>query len=182
MGCDIHVFIEYTTSNPLESSWSCFGEEINPGRDYLMFSTLADGVRGSNKDSMPIKGLPNYKTLSYEAKDHFFNYVVDSEDQIFDDNCITMEKALRYHSLNPHKLIYNDKKELLWAYNPDLHSHSWLTLDEYRKALNTYIILAKDMWGEDESDIGIEWGAILNVMEYFEKKGAFVRLVFCFDN
>ncbi len=51
MGCDIHVFIEYSRKPELEKStgrrfWDNFGARFNPGRDYLMFALLA-GVRGT---------------------------------------------------------------------------------------------------------------------------------------
>lgn len=65
MGCDIHAFIEYTSSGDLDVDYvDCFCE-LELDRSYDMFSKLAN-VRGFYKESSDPKGLPS--NISYNVK------------------------------------------------------------------------------------------------------------------
>jgi len=58
--------------------------------------------------------------------------------------------------------------EKMFVSNPDWHSHSWLTTDEYASVVE----------GTGEP----EYEAILAAMRSFEEGGAKARIVFWFDN
>jgi hypothetical protein len=131
MGCDIHMFIEYS---PYEGqggrSWRSMGGRYNPGRDYDMFEVMA-GVRGDAAVFEP-RGVPEGH-LSWEAADYL--------------------------------------KE-----DTDLHSHSWLTGDEYCRAYGERLM--RSTYGPP--DIGYEM--IMVVMQAFKERGVPARVVFAFDN
>ena len=63
MGADIHMYAEYRNKNQAQEDqkqgrkpyWYCYGDQINPGRNYTLFGILA-GVRGQYEDSFEPKG------------------------------------------------------------------------------------------------------------------------------
>lgn len=180
MGCDIHMYIQYTNKKYAEEDkakgkepwWQGFGGQINPGRNYGMFGTLA-GVRYApeNEDKMfEPKGLPDFG-LSWEAKDDLFLMIDDGPDACDEKTC-TLEQAKRWG-----RPIINDSKGKPYkTYHPDWHSHSWLTVDEFAKALRWY--KADSGYGP-----GVEWSTMLKTMRSLEAKGKnVVYVVFWFDN
>lgn len=75
MGCDIHVWLEYSTFNHGDHAateyrgkpyWRAMTDCFNPGRDYLMFGIMA-AVRAEEYAIFHPRGLP--EGLSYTAKE-----------------------------------------------------------------------------------------------------------------
>jgi hypothetical protein len=135
MGCDIHMWLEYSpyATNDGEPSWYSFTENYNPGRDYHMFSIMA-GVR-TDDDSEQLyerRGMPKGK-MSWTA-----------DEQLKADN--------------------------------DLHSHSWLTFDEFAHCMGTRYLTNE--WGPP--DVG--WDVMLITMKAFNDREVPTRILFAFDN
>ena len=195
MGCDIHMFIEYSdfTGQDGEPHWSTFGGECGPGRDYKMFGLMA-GVRGREELYQP-KGLPDGK-MSHRADSYMWILINDEYAEKGYEGYTSLAQAQSWR-----EEIENDKDgKPRRVKNPDLHSHTWLTLSEYRHILNHYKVGDKadhiTAEGEDREaalqaaaalvgsqdfyDIGYD--AVLAVMETFAARGWPTRLIICFDN
>ncbi len=175
MGCDIHIYIEYKTKN--SSMWHCFGERLNPGRNYTMFGMLA-GVREPELKLFDPKGLP--QKLSYVTQSDVSLTISDNVDFSDCSQFCTSKKAEEYNESyikykNHYGLVggYVDESKKS-VYNPDWHSHSWLNLEEYNKCI--------EKWRKISTFKEIEYEIILDIMEGFEKRGCDCRLVFWFDN
>lgn len=171
MGADIHVYIEYKEKT--SSMWHCFGERLNPGRDYDMFGIMA-GVRYPSNKLFEPRGLP--KNLSYEAESDVIYFVNNNPDLKNVSGFCTSAQAEEYNeSYLKYKSYYGlvggyvDESKTK-VYNSDWHSHSWLNLEEYKKCVN------------QRDSIFIKYEIILDIMEGFEKRGHDCRLVFWFDN
>ena len=185
MGCDIHMYVEYTNKKRLAESklpavegkikvdeyWYTFGGHINPGRNYAMFGMLSQGVRSDFSNGMVPKGLP--EVLGFNAHDDAFMYISDTPDE--DGNTTTLEKAINWGG----KIINDINGKPRWTENPNWHSHSWLTTEEYEKALDNYAALSKDeSWGYP-----LEYRALLAAMKALEHGGETIaRVVFWFDS
>ena len=189
MGADIHMYIEYTYKSEITEYekhlsegiepdklrnpyWRDFGGRINPGRNYIMFGILSEGVRYNTPNTFPAKGLPD--DLGWSSRDDAFLYITEKGGE---ENTCTMEQALRWTQSGHRKLINSIDGKPTWVEHPDWHSHSWLTTEEYEKALEYYKD-DKDNWGNPL----IEYEAILAVMKSIESNGGVCRLVFWFDN
>jgi hypothetical protein len=165
MGCDIHTYIEYSfDARPLsdELYWRTFGGRINPQRDYHMFGILA-GVRWREYQLYAPRGLP--EDLAFITSGDAYLWITDNPNE---HEC-TRGQAESWG--NP--IFTQGKAE--FTMNPDWHSHSWLTPDEYAAALGTYMIKTGDVYAP-------EWDVMLATMRALEERGAEVRLVFWFDN
>ncbi|MBU2233152.1 MAG: hypothetical protein KKG69_17950 [Alphaproteobacteria bacterium] len=172
MGCDIHCYIEHATpgDNPY---WMSFGGRINPGRDYQMFSLLADVRNYDPKTPVLVepRGLPD--GMGYAASSDAYLYV--SDDLAVTDGCCSQKDAERWVSSGLSTWIGDDKKRVT---GPDWHSHSWMTLDEWRSAVNAHAEgLASGGWKIDPAYL-----AVTEAMQAFENAGEIVRIVFWFDN
>jgi hypothetical protein len=180
MGCDIHVFIEYSRKPEIEKStdrrfWDNFGAHFNPGRDYQMFALLA-GVRGTYDKSREPKGRLEYNELGYRTQDYIYRYIVDEIDEGETEKYVLREKVESWVKYGA--VISCDH----WISDPDLHSHSWMTLKELEEVFEDYLPLSRLEWGA-EASISIEWQAIASAMRILEDGGKNdVRIVFCFDN
>jgi len=158
MGCDIHCYIEYKRKD--WNSWSPFGGCINPGRNYRLFAALA-GVRNAY-DILPVVEPRGYPTdAAYMAESDNWLFVRDGK---YEGHC-SRESAERYVASCGSR--YKDS-EKAFVSNPDWHSHSWLTPDEYGQAIGTM-----DAPG---------YRAILAAMRSFETDGHKARIIFWFDN
>lgn len=195
MGCDIHMYVEYAYKKkiPLDGEtdkfelekvwWRGFGGRLNPGRDYLMFSLLSDGVRGSYDESLPPKGLPPKDELSYESSADAFLYISDEKDssKIGNNEC-TLESAIRW-TQGGYRQIYNDRNgNPRWVDHPDWHSHSWVTAEEYAQVLENYKKLSERFNDGLGGNYNLGYDIILSMMRTIESRGAEPRLVFWFDN
>ncbi len=157
MGCDIHLYIEYKHTE--DNLWSNFGKRINPGRNYGVFADLA-GVRNSygvTPATVP-RGYPEDAAFA-TADDYWLNVT-----EVEGEGCCSPKQAEVYVSYGSR---YSDETKNFVS-NPDWHSHSWLTPDEYAKAID----------GHAEP----EYRAILAALRSFEADGYQARVVFWFDN
>lgn len=168
MGCDIHMYIEYKGKD--SDSFRDFGGRINPGRNYYMFGILSKGVRVVNKDGIEPKGMPEYESLSYSTRNDYQNYISENEG----DDCVTPERAAEW--VKNGYSTYTDERKVFVS-NPDWHSHSWLTRDEYKKALDIYYSHAKAIYNKEP-----EYEVVLACLNSFEENGYESRIVFWFDN
>lgn len=170
MGCDIHMYIEYADKKRENKYWMDFGGRINPGRNYTMFGILA-GVRSDEKFSFEPKGVP--EVMSYAAAHDNQLYITD--DGKGEREC-TKEQAKRWTQSGSSQYVKAANGENLWVTHPDWHSHSWLSTEEYKKALEFYFT-EYNRWSNEP-----EYQAVLSCLETFEKLGFEARIVFWFDN
>lgn len=162
MGCDIHCYIEYEKGQ----DWLSFGGRINPGRYYAIFETMA-GVRGDqSKALIQPRGIP--ENIGFTAKHDNLLYITETECEGY----VSKAKADRYVRECGSKYIRDSQGVNRWVTHPDWHTHSWLTTDEFEKAIKT----AK-CFGDAP-----EYSAIIAAMRSFDIQGYPARLVFWFDN
>ena len=172
MGTDIHMYLEYySKSDKTDKYIRNFGDRFNPGKDYVMFGVLA-GVRYEIPGYFKPKGRLPFEELGYDTKDDAYMYISDSGS----DETTTMECALEWEKNCGCEIINGRDGKPAWVQHPDWHSHSWMTLKEYAKAIKIY---------EKHEYAGgcVEYRALLAAMKSIEKSGEFTtRLVFWFDN
>ena len=157
MGCDIHCYIEY--KNKDRDSWGHFGGRINPGRHYRIFGRIA-GVRASGEFTQvaPLRGFPADAGPESSSDNHLYISEVEAE------CCCTLADAEKWVAQGTSK--WEDNK--LFVSHPDWHSHTWLSADEFEKAIQ---------------DLGNEkYRAALAAMRSFEADGLDARIVIWFDN
>lgn len=206
MGCDLHFYVEYTdkesvemekdgdlfNDEPYKAYWRDFGMKFNPGRNYWMFGLLSKGVRSNFDEGFEPKGIPNYDSLGFSSRNDYTLLISDNERDDEDGRCCTMQQAMRWSTSNfsPSKLYYRnptDDKPYRVS-NPDWHSASWLTLDEYERTIQIYKEKIRKLVEEDpeynsiEDGILPEYEAILSAMKSLESNGYVTRVVFWFDN
>lgn len=162
MGCDIHAYAEYRKKG--QSQWNGFGGRINPGRDYDLFGKLAD-VRGGPALIEP-RGIPS--DLAWEACGDYHMLISDEHEG---DGWCSTAKAQEWVAAGLSKIVERNGRPDKVT-DPDAHSASWLTADEFEAALN-----APARWPH-----GDEYFALLAAMRDLEKRQNDVRLVFWFDN
>lgn len=187
MGCDIHMYVEYTNKTRKEEDlkdskppyWINFGGRINPGRNYTMFSVLA-GVRGRYKESFVPKGKIPMDEMGWGSRDDAYIYI--SNEPLEGEYSINEEKALEWEKRGYEVIRRNGKPA--WVENPDLHSHSWMSPEELERAFEIYRVKATEEWGgEEEIRVPLEYQALLSAMKVLEGDGENeVRIVFWFDN
>lgn len=164
MGCDIHLFIEYRNSKKARQWDSLSFRDLILRRNYRTFAAM-DGVRQCDDfkvDFQPPRGLP---------KDHSFHagmanqlYVVDRRDHIGDDEASKFDVE-KWISQGLSRWIDED-----YVTHPDWHSHSWLSPDEYQRALEA-----------SENQLP-DYRAVLGALRALEQSGCEARVVFWFDN
>lgn len=212
MGCDIHCYVEYRKRDGENKNWRDFGGRINPGRNYLMFSIMA-GVRSwsGNEDVLfKPKGLP--EKLGYESEHDNFMYITADEEGCCGcgENSVKASDADRWVKGGESEYKNNHEGKPTWVSHPDWHSHSWLSLAEYRQVLVKFKELENVGWEEREQerlemiekckdkDMELkgnswllepcehydepEYQAIEAAMGRLEEMGYETRLVFWFDN
>lgn len=174
MGCDIHMYVEYTyTAGRLKEPliWSSFGSGFLGNRNYQLFGYLA-GVRYNPKNALLPKGLP--KELAY-ISDHDTKLYITEDGE--GEHETTMKKALAWNKERGCQLYKGRNGKVTWVDNPNWHSHSWLTTNEFASVLKRYS-KDEDGWGEP-----IDYKGMLGAMRAIEKDGYYVaRIVFWFDS
>lgn len=176
MGCDIHAFVETTTTSEEKEYWNNFAEEFRLDRNYGMFGFLA-GVRTDDKPIVPARGLPTNLASTTENS----AYLRISNEFAEEDGFCSLENAQKYQGYGSN-IVMRDGKPYKVSH-PDWHSHSWLTLEEFDKVIAAY--KARYVIGEAATDNKrwmAEYAAIsaaMKVLQDFDQK---VRLVFWFDN
>ena len=163
MGCDIHSFVEYHTAGAREAWY--FGT-FDIGRNYVLFGLLA-GVRCGGCLFQP-RGLPDDMsfTLRYNA-----SLRVCEEGS---DGCISREEAdgLEACELNKFGGYVDGTKMFVW--NPDFHTHSWLSCEELQQVQSAYSAID----GAESPTLA----AVLAAMNSLESSGVRSRFVFYFDS
>jgi hypothetical protein len=170
MGCDIHLSVEYrrkTKKHDHDSYWNSFGGIAqNYGRNYNLFSKMnrevrnPDGVQGFEE-----RGLPS--DIDHFVKSKNECYVMDCETDA--EDCCSRSDAERWVKNGSSKWV-NDEKT--WVTQPDWHSHSWLTFEEFKECV----------FETCDFGWGIRWHSIVSAMETMESNGFETRVVFWFDN
>ena len=167
MGCDIHCYIEFQT--PGTDHWVSFGENINPGRHYVLFGRLA-GVRGGpGPMTVAPRGIP--VDLGVNASTAYWWWIErDGTPHAREVSAATAERHVRSGDARCREPSRFDSPAGLphWISNPDAHTPTWLTPDEFAAAL------------ADEYDP--TYGAMLAAMRSLESRGLAVRVVMWFDN
>lgn len=171
MGCDIHAYIEYSTFDSHSTGkpyWKCFIQNAGT-RDYDMFEIMA-GVRGNDNQLFEQRGLPD--DLGHELTDASRIRIRDDDDP--DDNdgrTCTFAQADSWGG----EIYYDTAGKARAVDDPDAHSHSWLTREEFAQCIAKYMLDVGQLYA-------VEWDVLLAVMTAFEERGAKTRLVFWFDN
>lgn len=168
MGCDIHMYVEYKRKQ--STNYSNFGGRINPGRNYYMFGILSNGVRSDNEKGFSAKGMPDYDSLGYSSRSDSQLYITDTEG----DGYVTEDRAEEW--VKSGSSVFTDERKK-FVTHPDWHSHSWLTLEEYQKAMDIYNEHPEALQYNEP-----EYNAILAIMKSLENDGLETRVVFWFDN
>jgi hypothetical protein len=165
MGCDIHAFAEYAEKGRDTPYWMTVGAEMNMGRDYDLFTKLA-GVRGPDAHALlPVRGRPDPCSLTVKWADEKF--VSDEADG---ESC-TRENAESWVASGCSR--WTDDRKVAVT-DPDNHTHSWCTVEEYRRVLSAE---RPHGW-----EVAAPYFAVLAMLEELERRGCDARLVFWFDN
>lgn len=190
MGCDIHAYIEYKPHDYPDTPWQFFAAPCLL-RDYKMFTRMA-GVRGEQSLAVALpRGLPEDAS-----------YYVLTENRIGLDADSNLDRVRSWGVK-----IYVDKEGTPYAADhPDWHSHSWLTLEEFKDAIEkAYAAVceeleqakakAKHLSDSPLTTAEIEYyklperqcyarnyRATAAAMQSLKDSGCDVRLVFWFDN
>lgn len=147
MADKINVYIEY--DGP---AWKSFGECINPpGRDDILFGEP--------------RGLPRDIAFFTPADDACLYVSEDPEISRRDGFC-SLDDANRWVEEGASSWFVDGRK----ITHPDYHSHSWLSLEEWKDVLSRH------------PNVGSEYHAISAAMEALQAGGKKVRVVFWFDN
>lgn len=182
MGCDIHMYVEYGNiednkkriEKGEEPYWQSFGGRINPGRDYILFGYLSQGVRYDTEKGFEARGLPD--GLGYWSRSESRYYIVANDEEKF-EGAVKLSTAIQWHHSYGCELTYDKDGNPTHVGNPDWHSHSWLTTKEFEKAIKL-CQRDKNTWG-----ISMQYKALLAAMKSLERsKTHEARVVFWFDN
>lgn len=172
MGCDIHLYIEYKLPSWEDDRWASLGGgNWHPGRDYSMFSIMAN-VRAYVKNG---EGLTFFKP---RGRPEGMGYLSSMDDRLYiskerpeDDGNTSPERAERWIKQNP-ELKCEDPR---WVYHPDWHSHSHLTAEEFDQVMVEYV-------KRYTAEPGIGYKVIQSSLKTLVDNGYMARLVFWFDN
>lgn len=166
MGCDIHLFIEYRNSKKARRWESLSFREMDLHRNYRTFAAMA-GVMlrdDSNVDFQPPRGLP--KGCSNWVRGRNELLVVDRNIHIGGGE-VSRADAEAWINRGLSKCTNADRAYIT---HPDWHSHSWLSPDEYQRAL------------EAAENPLPDYRAVLAALRSLEQSGCEARVVFWFDN
>ena len=221
MGCDIHLYVEKREKKNKDWGWSSVVDLSNAGlRDYDMFGFLAKGVRFTPDDKYEpheVNGLPedvSFMTVR-ETKLRIAgkNTQADWEDYTSRENAETYhqfgrklwkmvsDNILNHEWIEIDKLPEEDVDDLwednghptFWVDHPDFHSHSHISLEEYKALLFRYVKCMNEMYNTEETLMETEegflvgtttlyWIALYNLLHTYEQYGYEIRLVYWFDN
>lgn len=154
MGSDIHAYIEY-----FDGQWFKWAGRIRIHREYALFSLMA-GVR-STEDAPPVfepRGLPNDASGDVVAA---YTYFIDPRGS--GPEFCSPEEAEHY--LRAGSRMWDAHRVI----DPDYHSASFLTTDEFHRVLDAYA----GSW-----EVPRELTATLAAMSALGES----RLLFWFDN
>jgi hypothetical protein len=160
MGCDIHAKIEFQP--PYSNHWSHFAEDLNLGRNYVLFAFLVDqhfrGTGANIKGEVPERGLPtdgdSYRTYTEEQLNEMWT---------------------KRKTENPDECI-DEFRSGTWI---GQHTFTWLTPEEFENALTRY-----DEWSKNSEyhKPEPEYWAVHAMMKSLKDSGINNRLIIGFDN
>lgn len=166
MGCDIHLFIEYRSKTG--TGWRNLGAQFRLGRHYGVFSALA-GVRNYGGEISPVatpRGVPS--DIGSSTREGYLCFVCQNPNS--DGREVTRERAAQWVETGSSNWVGEHH-----VTNPDAHSGSWLTGNEFERAIN-FTLEGKIIRDTDD------YQAVLAAMRSLENSGYEVRTVFWFDN
>lgn len=158
MPCDIHCYVEY--KSPKSDYWESFGGRFDLERDYDLFGRLAGLRRSSVAPLVEPRGIPN--DLAFSASNDYWVYICHDPDT--SGTQVRPGIAAKWVSGGA-KYKPGDSS---YVANPDWHTATWLTGDEFATALADYT--------------AHEYDALLAAMQSLEASGYVTRLVMWFDN
>ena len=168
MGCDIHVMLEHRKRGT--ERWDALSYyAINPGRDYEKFSRLA-GVRGDGEgfDVVDPRGMPS--DPSWATSNEYWLFI--SEEPGNGEHYVKPDDANSWVKQGISVFRNDHEGKPTWVSDPDQHTHTWLTLAEWKAAI-----------GEPEKEgWSMDWFALTAAAQYYEDNGHEARFVFWFDN
>lgn len=175
MGCDIHLLIEYRKENYFyqnnEPYWNNFGQRYYCRRDYGMFGMLCKGVRTEFDNSFEPRGMP--ANIGDDTRSEFYWYITEEPNDKAKET--TLKKAKQWEKEGCSTIIYHNEKPT-WVTDPDSHSHSWLTANEFSKAVEQLKEARKEV------SISDDYILIETVLKKLVELGYDARIVFWFDN
>ena len=192
-------------------------------RDYDMFGFLANGVRFSPDEKYEpheVNGLPDdvcfmtiretrLRIAGKHTKAEWEDYTSKENAKLWHEYgckywkmCHNCETPLSYEWTEIDKLpeedvddIYDNDpdKPIFWVDHPDFHSHSHISLDEYKTLLFRYVDCMNELYNTEETLTETEegflvgtttlyWVALYNQLHTYEQYGYEIRLVYWFDN
>jgi hypothetical protein len=179
-----NLSVEYRGKGSGNEGWSSFSGVIRLERDYFIFARLA-GIRGDVKDAL--ERVPN--DAAGAARDENFTWI-DYAGKTINSSACSPEDAARWvatgkshydGTLSKMALTISRKGEAeaelvdirkpAQVSNPDWHTHSWLSTDEFEKAIE-----------KTSRPIPPTYQATIAAMRSLEASGSEVRCVFWFDN
>jgi hypothetical protein len=196
MGCDIHFKLERrlkkTTENTEENKWNTTDYSIDAEygeRSYWMFAHMANVRSYENNENYPEpKGLP--EDISDRTKLSCSLLCPKTEKRTYEamDREVKRDKYEEWTRWNKDlKFEFTDYYAYLneyydAMYHIDMHSHSWLTTEEYEDCFNK--AYKREENGETVYEGAyVEWYILLQRMKAYEEFGKYeVRIVFWFDN
>lgn len=177
MGCDVHIYVEYSENGKY---WKNLTNNAG-SRNYVMFGVLA-GVRVSDAKLFDPKGMPEGGIGYVTACDYWLNVAPENHPEWADgDGWTSPENARRWVESGSSVPDYLDGT-LKRVSGPDWYSHSWLTTDELAAALEHYRGVVGTYWPGEGGTAPTEWVAILAAMRAIEGNGESARVVFWFDS
>lgn len=174
MGCDIHLFAEYRhkdSSKRYNDTWHNFGDHFNLGRHYGIFAAMA-GVRSCENSPLMFaapRGLPD--NIGWRTNDAYWFYVCEEETDT--SGWVSRAYAEKWVAENYSQWQTDEKKRVA---DPDAHSMSWLTPEEFRHAVEYVFPDGKEMTDN------AEYKALAAALFSLENQGYECRVVFWFDN
>ena len=211
MGCDIHLYAEKKRKN--KEYWDSVLDVNNSGiRDYDMFGFLANGVRFSpdieKYNPHDVNGLPD--DCDYVTRRASLLAITDKygdwEDYTSSENARKWhEYGCKYYKSERNTIPFTvtevddipldvDANNIMYfVEHPDWHSHSHISLSEYKDLLLQYVNYCNETYCTEEvvketaegfldCDTESYWVALYNMLHSYERGGCEVRLVYWFDN
>ncbi len=171
MGADIHGHIDYIDGDEVKNF-----AEFKLGRDYHLFGLLA-GVRGWVKPLVEPRGLPeknSYIVVAHTSKLVFKDSAIIYNDIFPEGEYVFNSYAEECVAAGVSKWVGTEK---IFITDPELHSHSYLYVDEMKIILERYKAL------KVPGNSWMELDGIIEVMDRLNKNDPKKsRFVFWFSN
>lgn len=150
MGCDIHLYLENVETIYNGNLQSRSIGQFHSGRNYTMFSLMANVRNYDGNTLFSPKGLPT--PLGYEAKYDNELYVIKDED--YHDQERYVSRTVAEGWVGKGISLWTDPS-MKWVTHPDWHSHSWLTFEELQQVKAAYIKIRfpREGWYQREEEI-----------------------------